>query len=330
MKTITNENNPTPTNEAKSNKKLFKLNQEIILFLVLIGLIIFFSVMSTSFFTTGNFINITRQVAMLGIIAAGMAMVLLIGGIDLSVASNVALTSVSMGMLIAAGVNPFIAILIGISIGVLVGLINGLIITKVGIPALITTLGMLTIVRGVTFVITDGYPVFGFPESIRWFGTGFVMGIPVPVIMMVLVFVLVYILLYKTYIGRHIYALGGNEEAAHLSGINTNKIQLMVYMMSGFFCSIAGLILLGRLNSGQPNALQGFELDVVTAVVLGGVSIFGGQGKLIGVILGVLIMGVLSNGLVILNVGEFYQMVIVGSVLIIAVGADRIFNKKKK
>ena len=319
----------TNVTSLQAKRKFFKLNQEWILLFVLIGLIIFFSIMSASFFTTGNFVNITRQIAMLGIIAAGMSIVLLIGGIDLSVASNVALTSVSMGLLISAGIDPFISILLGILVGTTVGLINGIIITWVGIPALITTLGMLTIVRGFTFLITDGYPVFGFPESIRWFGTGFLFGIPVPVVIMIIVFTLVYILLYKTYLGRHIYALGGNEAAARLSGINTKKIQLMVYMLSGFFCSIAGLILLGRLNSGQPNALQGFELDVVTAVVLGGVSIFGGQGKLVGVVLGVFIMGVLSNGLVIMNVNEFIQMVIIGSVLLVAVGADRVANRKK-
>ncbi|RKL67066.1 ribose ABC transporter permease [Salipaludibacillus neizhouensis] len=314
--------------ETKSSFQ-FKFNQEVILLLVLIGVIIFFSIMSPTFLTGGNLINIIRQVALLGIIAAGMTMVLLIGGIDLSVASNVAFTSVVMGMLITAGIPPWIAIIVGIIAGVFVGAVNGLIVTRVGIPALITTLGMLTMLRGTTFVITGGYPVFGFPESIRFFGNGYLLGIPVPAIIMVAVFVGVYILLYKTYIGRHIYALGGNLEATRLSGINTKKVQMLVYMLSGFFCSIAGLILLGRLNSGQPNALQGFELEVVTAVVLGGVSIFGGQGKLIGVVLGVFILGVLANGLVILNINEFYQMVISGAVLLVAVGIDRIYNRKK-
>ncbi|SDN78377.1 ABC transporter permease [Alkalicoccus daliensis] len=320
------------TVEKTQEKKGFqvKFNQEVILLLVLVGIVAFFAIMSDAFLTTNNMVNIIRQIAMLGIIAAGMTMVLLIGGIDLSVASNVAFTSVLMGLLMSTGVDPVLAIIIGILGGVAVGALNGLIITKVGIPALITTLGMLTIIRGVSFVTTGGYPVFGFPDGVRWFGTGYVLGIPVPAIIMMVVFGAVYVLLYKTYLGRHIYALGGNQEAARLSGINTKKIQMMVYMISGFCSSIAGLILLGRLNSGQPNALQGFELEVVTAVVLGGVSIFGGQGRLIGVFLGVVILGVLSNGLVILNVGEFFQMVISGTVLLVAVGIDRVYNRKKK
>ncbi|WP_018924500.1 ABC transporter permease [Salsuginibacillus kocurii] len=317
-------------NTSSLTQKLpFKINQEIILLLVLIALIAFFALMSDNFLTGSNFINIIRQAAMLGIIAAGMTMVLLIGGIDLSVASNVALTSVIAALSMAAGIDPILAVLIGVAVGTTVGMVNGLIVTKIGIPALITTLGMMTIVRGAAFVSTDGYPVFDFPDTMRWIGTGHVLQIPVPAIIMAIVFIVVWFILYRTKLGRHIYALGGNQEAAHLSGINIFKVKMFVYMTSGFCSGIAGIILLGRLNSGQPNALQAFELEVVTAVVLGGVSIFGGQGKLLGVFLGVLILGVLANGLVILNVGEFYQMVITGLVLLIAVGMDRIYNKKK-
>lgn len=216
------------TSLSTKSKRSFQITHELILLFVLIALVIFFASMSDNFLTTGNFINIIRQTAMLGIIAAGMTMVLLIGGIDLSVASNVALTSVVTGTLLSTGVDPVLAVLAGVATGVAVGTVNGLIVTKIGIPALITTLGMMTIVRGIGFVITDGYPVFGFPESIRWFGTGYLFGIPVPAIIMVIVFIIVWILLYKTYLGRYIYALGGNQEAARLSGVNTQRMQLLV------------------------------------------------------------------------------------------------------
>jgi ribose transport system permease protein len=304
--------------------------QQLILFGVLVGLIILFSWTTSTFFTLNNILNVTRQISMMGIVAAGMTMVLLIGGIDLSVASTVALTGVVAGSLIYyEGANPGLAIVIGLAAAAVVGLINGTLVTLIGIPSLITTLGMLTVIRGLAFILTGGYPVFGFPSSVRFFGEGYVLGVPFPVILMILVFVLVWILLYRTYIGRHLYALGGNYEATRLSGINTKKLQLIVFTMSGFLSGIAGIVLMGRLNSGQPNAVQGFELDVITAVVLGGVSISGGQGKLIGVLFGVLIMGVLSNGLILMNISEFYQMVVKGLVLLIAVGIDRIYSRHR-
>ncbi|MEX1031222.1 MAG: ABC transporter permease [Paenibacillaceae bacterium] len=302
--------------------------QQLILFVVLVGLVIFFSLTTSSFFTLNNVLNVARQISMMGIVAAGMTMVLLIGGIDLSIASTVALAGVVAGLLMnKAGVDPWIAIVLGLTAAAVIGSVNGLIVTIVGIPSLITTLGMLTVVRGLAFIFTGGYPVFGFPNSVRFFGEGYLFGIPVPVIIMILVFVAVWLLLYRTYIGRHIYALGGNYEATRLSGIKTKKLQLIVFTLSGFLSGIAGIVLMGRLNSGQPNAVQGFELDVITAVVLGGVSISGGQGKLVGVLFGVLIMGVLANGLILLNVGEFYQMVVKGMVLLIAVGIDRIYGR---
>lgn len=304
--------------------------QQMILLAVLIGLIVLFALTTSSFMTLNNLLNVARQVSMMGIVAAGMTMVLLIGGIDLSVASTVALSGVVTGLFIhKAGLDPWLAIILGLAAAALVGLVNGTIVTLIGIPSLITTLGMLTVIRGLAFIFTGGYPVFGFPNSIRFFGEGYVLGIPFPVILMALVFVAVWLLLYRTYVGRHIYALGGNYEATRLSGINTKKLQIIVFTLSGLLSGVAGIVLLGRLNSGQPNAVQGFELDVITAVVLGGVSIAGGQGRLVGVLFGVLIMGVLSNGLILLNVGEFYQMVVKGAVLLIAVGIDRMYSRQR-
>lgn len=260
-------------------------------------------------------------------------MVLLIGGIDLSVGSLLAFTGViAAKVIIEAGYPPLAGLLAGIVAGMAAGMLNGLIITKLRIPALITTLGTLTIIRGVGFTLTGGLPVFGFPqepflgfeEGVQAIGKGYVVGIPVPVIIMVIVFVLGYIFLYRTYFGRYIYAIGGNLETARLSGIKVERIQLLVYSLAGLLTGIAGMIVMGRVNSGQPSLGVGFELEVITAVVLGGVSIAGGAGSLLGVILGVFIMGLLSNGLIILNVTEYDQMVVRGLVLLIAVGVDQI------
>ena len=234
--------------------------------------------------------------------------------------------------IIEAGMPPLVGIFAGVGAGMLVGLINGLIITRFHIPALITTLGMLTIVRGISFTLTSGLPVFGFPKvpflgfekGVQAVGKGYIGGIPVPVILMIIVFILGGIFLYRTYFGRYIYAIGGNAETSRLSGIKVERIQLMVYMLAGLLTGIAGMIVMGRVNSGQPSIGVGFELEVITAVVLGGVSITGGSGSLIGVILGVFIMGILSNGLIILNVSEYNQMVVRGLVLLIAVGIDQL------
>lgn len=301
--------------------------------LVLIALFVFFSLTTDAFLTSSNLINVVRQVSFTGIAAVGATMVLLIGGIDLSIGSVLAFTGViAAKVIIEAGYPPLLGLLAGVTAGMVTGLINGLIVTKLRIPALITTLGTLTIIRGVSFTLTGGLPVFGFPkesflgfaEGVQAIGKGYVLGIPVPVIIMVIVFILGYVFLYRTYFGRYIYAIGGNLETARLSGIKVQRIQLLVYTLAGLLTGIAGMIVMGRVNSGQPSLGVGFELEVITAVVLGGVSIAGGAGSLLGVILGVFIMGVLSNGLIILNVTEYDQMVVRGLVLLIAVGVDQL------
>lgn len=301
--------------------------------LVLAALFIFFSLTTQAFFTGPNLINVMRQASFTGIAAVGATMVLLIGGIDLSIGSLLAFTGViAAKVIIEAGLPPAVGLLAGLAAGTLAGLLNGLIITRFRIPALITTLGTLTIIRGIGFTLTGGLPVFGFPqepflgftEGVQAIGKGYLLGIPVPVIIMVIVFVLGYIFLYRTYFGRYIYAIGGNAETARLSGIKVKRIQLLVYTLAGLLTGIAGMIVMGRVNSGQPSVGVGFELEVITAVVLGGVSIAGGAGSLLGVILGVFIMGVLSNGLIILNVSEYNQMVVRGLVLLIAVGVDQL------
>ncbi|MCO6452017.1 MAG: ABC transporter permease [Caldilineales bacterium] len=315
------------------SRLLSNSGQTLSLALVLIALFIFFSLTTDAFMTQPNLINIMRQVSFTGITAVGAAMVLLIGGIDLSIGSVLAFTGViAAKAIIEAGLPPLVGIFAGIGAGMFVGLINGLIITRLHIPALITTLGTLTIVRGVSFTLTSGLPVFGFPkepflgfqEGVQAVGKGYIGPIPVPVVLMIIIFILGFIFLYRTYFGRYIYAIGGNAETSRLSGIKVERMQLLVYTLAGLLTGVAGMIVMGRVNSGQPSIGVGFELEVITAVVLGGVSIAGGSGSLVGVILGVFIMGVLSNGLIILNVSEYNQMVVRGLVLLIAVGIDQL------
>jgi ribose/xylose/arabinose/galactoside ABC-type transport system permease subunit len=301
--------------------------------LVLLFLIVFFSFTSEAFFTTKNLFNIMRQVAVVGIISVGMTFVIIIGGIDLSVGSILAICGVLLSKILVSGAGyaATAAMLLAVIavLSVTIGMINGFFVNNLGLPAFVSTLGMMTALRGMGFIITNGKTVFGFPEWFRIFGQGFVWVIPVPVIFMMLAFLMGYILLNKTKYGRYIYAIGGNEEAARLSGIDVKKVRYLVYVLSAALSTIAGFVLLSRVNSGHPKAGEGYELDVITAVILGGVSITGGEGKISGVLIGVLILGVLSNGLVLLNTNEYAQDFLKGLVLLAAVSFDRFVQKNK-
>jgi len=295
---------------------------------VLVAMVIFFGCMSKAFFKFDNIINVARQVSILGIIAVGMTLVMLTGGIDLSVGSIVGLSGVLAATLMATnGVNVILSIIITLVVVTLFGFISGLAITKLDIPPLIATLGVMTMARGVAYIISNGLPIYRIPAMMTALGQGYIAYIPIPVVVMILVFVLGIFLLNKTYFGRYFYAIGGNAEATRLSGINVKRMTLIVYILCSLLSGLAGMILMGRLNSGQPSAGSGLELDVVTAVVLGGVSVSGGEGKMSGVVVGVIIMGVLANGLLLMNVNDYYQMVIKGAVLILAVGFDKIAKR---
>jgi len=297
---------------------------------VLIVLIAFFSITSDTFFTQANIFNILRQVAMVGIVSVGMTMVLLTGGIDLSVGSIIGVSCVCTATLLLSGMNVVLVILISLIFCASLGLLNGFFINQLQIPPLITTLGMLTALRGVAYLITGGMPVFGFDSAILFLGKGEVFGIiPVPFIIMVSVFICGWLFLDKTRYGRYIYGVGGNEEATRLSGISVKNIKYIVYAISGFLSGLAGIVLLARINSGTPKAGDGYEMDVITAVVLGGVSISGGEGKIGFVVVGVLFMGILTNGMIMMNVQEYVQWVIKGFALIAAVSFDRVVQNRK-
>jgi ribose transport system permease protein len=290
----------------------------------LLVLVIVLSFMSPYFLTIPNLLNIVRQVSIIAIISFGMTMVILTGGIDLSVGSMLAFSgAITAGMIVNSGLNVFLAILIGLAAGTALGLFNGIAVAKAKLPAFIVTLAMMTVARGFTLIYTNGRPISGFNETFRFFGAGYLGRIPIPVVIMFLLLIVIFVLLKKTPLGRYIYAIGGNEKATKLSGINTDKIKIAVYGLNGFLAAVSGIILTSRLNSAQPMAGEGYELDAIAAVVLGGTSLSGGSGTVIGTIVGALIIAVLNNGLNLLNVSSFYQLVAKGAVILLAVFLDR-------
>ncbi len=293
------------------------------IYVVLLLLVAFFAASSEAFLVPANLFNVARQISMLGIAAVGMAFVLLVGGIDLSVGSQMTMVNIVGAWLMVKGhQDPVVACLVALMISTSVGFLNGWIVANLKMPPLIVTLCSMTILEGLAYIISGGIPIFGFPKAFSVIGQGYVGPVPVPVIIMVVVLAVGSFILEKTYFGRYFYAGGGNEEAANLSGINVKRVKYLVYALSGLFAGIAGIVMLSRTNSGQALAGKGYELDVLTAVVLGGVSVNGGQGKINNVVAGVLILGVLGNGLVLLNVSQYVQMVTKGAVLLLAVGFD--------
>lgn len=297
---------------------------------VLIVLVIAFSVMSPNFLDPTNILNIARQIATLGIVAVGFSFVLITGGIDLSVGYQISLNVVVTGMLMAQfGVPWFLAVLLALVLGTLVGLVNGIIITFTGVAPLIVTLSMMMILNGLSYLISKGLPIFGFPAEFSMLGQGAILGIPVSVYVLMAVWIIGLFILNKTYIGRYFYAIGNNVEAARLSGVNTRRTIILVYALCGFFTSIGAVLLLSRLNSAQSATGAGFEFSVLTACVLGGISVMGGRGSLFGAFVGVMIVGVLDNGLVLLNVSEYVQLVIKGCILLAAVIYDAMSKKSR-
>lgn len=293
--------------------------------LALIVLVILVTILSPSFFSVSNLTNLLRQVSINGLIAFGMTFVIITGGIDLSVGSIFALSSALMAGMIVVGIDPFISIIAAVLIGGILGSINGLLITKGKMAPFIATLATMTIFRGITLVFTDGNPITGIGDSFifQFMGKGLLFGIPFPIILMVVSFIVLYLALHKMAFGRKVLAIGGNEKAAFISGIKINRVKVMVYTISGMMAAIAGVIITSRLNSAQPTAGTSYEMDAIAAVVLGGTSLAGGKGRLFGTLIGVLIIGVLNNGLNLMGVSSFYQQIVKGIVIIIAVLLDR-------
>jgi len=295
------------------------LSQKYGLVIVFLILCLGLSLLTDRFLTVNNTINVLRQSTINGIIAIGMTYVILTAGIDLSVGSILALTGVvTASLLQSEGVPVAAAIIAGLSLGALLGFVNGAVITQSKVPPFVTTLGMMTIARGLALTFTGGRPITGLPDGFRVIGAGTLGPIPVPLFIAGIAFILGYVILNHTTIGEYVFALGNNPVAARYAGINTNIYTIFVYIVAGILAALAGMILTARLNSAQPTAGLAYEFDAIAAVVVGGTSFAGGEGSLWGTLLGVLVIAVLNNGLNLLNVSSFYQPVVTGVVIALA------------
>ncbi|MGG1314043.1 MULTISPECIES: ABC transporter permease [Cohnella] len=299
------------------------------IFVVVIFICVLFAVLDENFLTWSNMMNMTRQTAINAILAAGMTFVILTGGIDLSVGAIVALSGVT-GVYFTQYLPAPAAILIGIAVGGVAGYINGFLTAKSRLPAIIVTLGSMTYLRGIAYVVTGGYPLILTNSTFKNLGQGYLGPVPIPIIIMILVYAVFFVVLKYTVFGRNVYMIGGNPEAAHLTGIKVVPRMTGVYTISGICAGIAGIILAGRLLSGQPNVGSGYELDAIAAVVLGGTSLSGGVGTIFGSLFGALFMGVLSNGLTLLSVPYYWQLIIKGIVIVMAIYVDRLRQKNAR
>ena len=321
--------------KQNENKKNFLIENGVVGFIrrnmgILIGLAVLFlflSIFTESFLTTKNMLQVLRQICINALLAFGMTFVLIIGGIDLTVGSVVAISGVSIVMLLNAGVPLPVAFLLSLLIGSLIGLINGSIIALTGMPPFIVTLSLQGAIRGVAYVITDGRSVSCENEVFNAIGNGYFLGIPLPIYTVALV--LISIILYYTRFGRRMYAVGGNVTAAQFSGIHVKRITIWVYIISGTLAALAGIILASRMYSGQPASGQAYESDAIAAAVLGGTSFNGGIGTIGGTLIGALVIGFLTNGLNLLHISSYVQMIIKGIVIIGAVGIDILKNRNK-
>jgi len=293
-------------------------------------LIILLWILTPHFLTVSNLLNVAQQTSINAIIAVGVTFVIIAAGIDLSVGSIMAFSGVVLASALEADLPISIALLISLAIGMGCGILNGLFIAFGKLPPFIATLGMMSVARGAALLYTQGRPISGFGEDFRSLATGEFLGIPAPVIIMIIVYIVAHFILNKTKIGRYTYAIGGNEEAAILSGINVKFVKTVIYGFSGMLCGLAAIILTARLNSAQPIAGIMYELDAIAATVIGGTSLMGGEGRIVGTLIGALIMGVLRNGLNLLDISSFVQQIVIGSVIILAVLIDMALKKHRK
>jgi ribose transport system permease protein len=323
-------------NIKKYTRSLARFQSLIALFILCFVL----SILSDKFLTVDNAWNVMRQISVNICIATGMTLVVLTAGIDLSVGSVLALSgAITAGLLrnglefpsanLYVGFTILGAVLAGLLVGALLGIFNGWTITRFKVPPFVATLAVLTIARGLTMLWTKGFPISGLGDDFSYIGTGWFLGIPLPVWISGIIVLIAVLLTKKTRFGRYVYAIGGNENASKLSGININKIKIAVYTIAGALAAIGGIIVTSRLDSAQPNAGITYELDAIAAVVIGGTSLSGGKGSIMGTVLGAIIIGVLNNGLVLLNVSPFWQQVVKGFVILLAVIIDKANSKNQ-
>jgi ribose transport system permease protein len=315
--------------QSRTRDTISRLSQQYGVLAAFLLLIVIFSLLNPAFLAPRNLSNIALQSSINAVIGLGMMVVIATAGIDLSVGSIVAFTGVvSTSLMMTQGMNTVLAVLLGLLLGVACGLLQGFIIAKGRIPPFIATLGGLSFYRGLALLYTDGRPVIGAPPGFRNFFAGDVMGVPTPWIIVVVLAVVIHFVMHHTIFGESVLALGGNEEAARLSGINTGMIKIIVYGISGLFAALGGMILTARLGSAEPIAGAGYELNAIAAVVIGGTSLLGGRARVVGTVAGALIMGGLRNGLTVLSVSTFMQQVVVGVVVVLAVFVDQLGRRR--
>ena len=309
--------------------RLLRLGQSVGVLIGLLVLAVILSILTPLFLTIDNLLNVALQSATYILVATGMTFVVVTGGIDLSVGSIAALAGVVMALAMKAGVNPGISVFLGLIVGIVCGLLNGLLVAKANLPPFIVTLATMSVIRGLALILTGGIPIYGFPAAFRWLGTGRVGVIPVAALISLLIAALGGLIFKKTKIGHYATAIGDNEEATRLCGINVSKYKALVYVISGLTAAMAAVIITGRLNTAEPLAGYMIEMDAVAAVVMGGTSLAGGKGSILGTTLGALLMGVMRNGLNLMSVQSNYQQLAMGAIILIAVLLDKIRGKSR-
>ena len=326
MKTLFKSEPITP--EKPSPRRLRNLGQYGLLIAFIVVCVVL-SLITPRFLTVSNLMIIVTQVSINALLAFGVTFVIITGGIDLSIGSTVAVSGVVAAMFAHPDTYPVIVpVLAGLAAGLLLGAFNGLVITKSKVPPFIVTLGTMTIGRGLALILSKGRPISNLSDSFNFIGGGQLLGIPTPIIILIVFFFICSVLLRKTVLGRYMYAVGGNEQAAKASGIQINKVKMAVYTLSGGLAALAGILLTSRITTGQPNAGVGFELDAIAAAIIGGTSTSGGTGTMTGTLIGALLIGVISNGLDLLNVTSYYQQVVMGIIIIGAVVLDSLNQQK--
>ncbi len=310
-------------------KQMKTFYQKYSMLFVLIAMIIVISILEPNFMKLGNFTNVLKQISVYAIIGYGVTFIIITTGIDLGLGAYMALAGVIAAYIAQTEIPGIVSVLAGAGIGILIGLINGLIISISKIPPFIVTLGMTTITRGMALLLTDGKPVSRLSESFRWWGGGKLLGIPTPIVWLIVMTFISWILLDHMKFGRYTRAIGGNEKAAIISGINILKYKVLIYTFAGFCCGLSGVILAARVASGSPSAAQGYELDAIAGSVIGGTSMMGGTGSIFGVLIGAMVIGVLNAGLNMLGVSSYWQEIVKGLIIIIAVIVDERKNRAK-
>ena len=308
--------------------KSIKLGRESGIVVALVMMIIVFSLIDPIYLSSNNIVDIVKQSTINGLLGIGITLAIITGGIDLSIGSTFAIVIVSVGKLLVSGVNPFLAFAVGIILGFSLGIVNGILVAKVKLQPFIATLGTMSIYRGVAYIITGGWPVLDIPENFRKALDGDIFGvIPSSVVLLFVVGIIIWIILKYTRFGNYIYALGSNEEATKLSGVNVDFNKMMAYAICGVGAALAGMVLLARLGTGEPTAGQGYELNAIAAAAVGGTSLMGGKGTMLGTILGTILLSALRVGLIVVGVDSFWQYIATGIIIVIAACFEIIQNK---